>query len=73
MAFAPLSERYVAVLDMPGGRRFFCSDQYRDEWTGNFGFAETFRALHEAIQVAERHGGHAMQWREAHMFEGTSA
>ena len=67
----PLPERYVAVLPVPGGGRLFCSDRYRDEWTGNFGYAETFPALHEAIAVAQRHNGMAIPWREAHSFEAT--
>jgi hypothetical protein len=51
-----MEERYVAVLDIQGGDRLFCSDRHRDEWTGRFGLAESFRALHEANEVASRHG-----------------
>lgn len=64
-----MDERYVAVIDMPGGDRLFCSDQYRDEWSWRFGYAETFRELHEAVKVAQRHGGRAMPWAELHMYE----
>jgi hypothetical protein len=46
--------------------RLFCSDRNRDEWTPRFGAAETFCGLHEAIKVAERHGGQAMPWTDAH-------
>jgi hypothetical protein len=64
-----MEQRYVAVLDMPGGDRLFCSDQHRDEWSGRFGFAETFRALYEANGVANRHGGRALAWQDAQAFE----
>ena len=63
---AAFSDRYLAVIPVPGGGRLFCSDRYRDEWTGRIGYAEPFRALHEAIAVAERHGGIALSWRDAH-------
>lgn len=65
-----LSRRYVAVVHMEDGSRLFCSDQYRDEWTGRLGHAETFRALYEAIAVAQRHGGQAIPWAEAHELAG---
>ena len=71
MTPSSLADRYVAIVEVPGGSRFFCSDQYRDEWTANFGYAETFRALYDAIQVAQRHGGHALPWREAYAFDAT--
>ena len=61
-----LSQRYVAVVQMQDGSRLFCSDQHRDEWTSRIGYAETFRALYEAIHVAQRHGGQALLWAEAH-------
>ncbi|MHB1260284.1 MAG: hypothetical protein ACYC2H_01070 [Thermoplasmatota archaeon] len=64
-----MDDRYVAVIDMPGGDRLFCSDRFRDEWSGRFGYAETFRALHEAIEVAGRHGGRALAWRDVQPFE----
>jgi hypothetical protein len=61
----PISIRYVAVLQVPGGARLFCSDRHRDEWTSRIGFAETYRALYEALEVASRHGGQALTWQEA--------
>jgi hypothetical protein len=64
-----MQERYVAVLDTRSGERLFCSDRYRDEWTGQFGYAETFTALHEAVEVANRHGGRALPWAELHALE----
>lgn len=66
MDATPLGMRYVAVVQVRGGNRLFCSDQYRDEWTGKIGYAETFRALYEALDVARRHGGQALAWNEAH-------
>lgn len=61
-----LSQRYVAMVQAEDGSRLFCSDQHRDEWTSRIGYAETFRALYEAIAVASRHGGQALLWKEAH-------
>lgn len=61
----PLPLRYVAALQVPGGARLFCSDRFRDEWTSRIGYAETFRALYEAMEVAGRHGGQALTWQEA--------
>lgn len=66
-----MDERYVAVLDVAGSR-LFCSDQHRDEWSGRFIFAETFRAVHEAAEVADRHGGRVMPWAEVHQLEATA-
>ena len=62
-------ERYVAILDLPNARRMFCSDQYRQEWSFTFGFAELFLELHEAAKVADRHGGRVSTWAEAAQFE----
>lgn len=62
---SPLPLRYVAVMQAPGGTRLFCSDRYRDEWTSKIGYAETFGALYEAIEVARRHDGQAMEWNAA--------
>ncbi|MES2153934.1 MAG: hypothetical protein V4510_02250 [bacterium] len=61
-----MAVRYVAVVQVPDGSRLFCSDQYRDEWTSRLGYAETFRALYDALAVAQRHGGQVLLWREAH-------
>ena len=61
--------RYFAIIDLPGGNRLFCSDQYRDEWSGRFAFAETFRELHHATQVAARHNGRTAPWAEMHAYE----
>lgn len=61
----PLPTRYVAVVQVPGGSRLFCSDRHRDEWTGRIGYAETYRALYDALAVAHRHGGQALTWAEA--------
>jgi hypothetical protein len=58
-------DRYVAMLLLPGSH-LFCTDRWRDEWSGNLAFAETFRELHHAEDVARRHGGLALPWAEAH-------
>jgi len=67
-----MQQRYVVVLDLPNGDRLFCSDQYRDEWSGSFGYADSFRALHEAEQVALRHGGRVAPWSDMHALDATS-
>ncbi len=61
-----IAPRYVAVVHVQDGSRRVCSDQYWDEWTSRIGYAETFRALYDAIAVAQRHGGQALLWTEAH-------
>ncbi|MHB8634450.1 MAG: hypothetical protein ACYDBQ_10895 [Thermoplasmatota archaeon] len=63
---AAMDARYVAVLQVGAGSRLFCTDHHRDEWSGSFRYAEPFRALHDAIAVANRHGGEAMLWSEAY-------
>jgi hypothetical protein len=68
---AEFPERYVAVLHAKDGSRLFCSDQHRDEWTSRVGYAEPFRALYDAIGVANRHGGQVLTWKEAHELAGT--
>jgi hypothetical protein len=65
MRASALPQRFVAVLQVPDGTRLFCSDQFRDEWTSRLGYAETFLALHEALPVAQRHGGQVLSWQEA--------
>lgn len=65
MQAEPLPMRYVAAVQVPGGTRLFCSDRYRDEWTSRIGYAETYRALYDALAVAQRHGGQALTWQEA--------
>jgi hypothetical protein len=60
--------RFVAILDV-GEQRLFCSDKLRDEWTFRFGFAETFRELHEATRIAQAHGARVVPWTEAAAFE----
>lgn len=65
MQAEPLPLRYVAVVQVPSGSRLFCSDQYRDEWTSRLGYAQTYRALYDALAVAQRHGGQAVSWAEA--------
>ena len=72
MHVEPLNVRYVAVLQVPGGSRLFCSDRQRDEWTSWVSHAESFGALYEAQQVAQRHGGQVLTWADAHKVAATA-
>jgi hypothetical protein len=61
----PFPERYVVALMHSGGKRLFCTDELRDQWSGHVYDASKYRALHEAERIAELHGAVSMTVQEA--------